>query len=649
MKGLILFLSIVLVVNLSAQEPISTEKIFKLEMLLEGDLPDSIKMDLYISEIKEIDPWISHVPFQLAEKGLAYSKSIGDQLFIGKMQKMLGLFYDKVSNIDTAIIFYEQALVNFENSNDIHHEIECHLTLGEIYAVSDNFEKSLNHCYSALELSKGRNDEEGIGRAYTRIGRTMINSGGIGEALPFAIKARDIFLKFDNINGFQQALRVISDCHYLLDDYKKSIKVSNEIIAINENDSLNTDLMTKSEDYEIRGSIHSAFGQFALAAKDYKKAREIYILSSTPDTQNLNAINWGEAILFFNKKEYNKAIKLFKKVLKVENEANRTNRSHFVTESLSQAYAELSQYDSAYHYIMLHKMISVVQKKHETGMQMEELKTKYETEKKEATIYAQEEELTQQKIIQWSIFGFAGILGLLFFQSFRNSKLRKIANEKLREVNVKLESKNSENELLLKEIHHRVKNNLQTISSLLSLQSESISDKSAFDAVQESKNRVTSMALIHQKLYQGENLAAIEMRDYFETIGKAIIDSFGEKAENISLKVEMKDVELDVDTAVPVGLITNELITNSLKHAFPNKQKGQILITLEQEENGLLKLTIADNGQSTNNESVVKKEKGFGTLLIQLLTTQLGGKLDKSNETGTSTMIQFSPQNKSVA
>ena len=157
------------------------------------------------------------------------------------------------------------------------------------------------------------------------------------------------------------------------------------------------------------------------------------------------------------------------------------------------------------------------------------------------------------------------------------------------------------------------------------------------------------MALIHQKLYQGEDLGAIEMRDYFETIGKAIKDSFGERAKNVSLEVDMSEIELDVDTAVPVGLITNELITNSLKHAFPNKQKGQILITLTQDENDLLKLHVVDNGQNTATGSVVKKESGFGTLLIQLLTTQLGGKLEQSTKAGTSTIIQFPRQEKSVA
>ena len=161
--------------------------------------------------------------------------------------------------------------------------------------------------------------------------------------------------------------------------------------------------------------------------------------------------------------------------------------------------------------------------------------------------------------------------------------------------------------------------------------------------------RSAAMALIHQKLYQGENLATIEMRDYFETIGKAIKDSFGEKAKNVSLEVDMSEIELDVDTAIPIGLITNELVTNSLKHAFPNKQNGHIFITLSQEKNGLLKLQIADNGQASGKESDSKKEKGFGTLLIQLLTAQLRGTLEKSTESGTSTVIQFPLQEKSAA
>ena len=203
--------------------------------------------------------------------------------------------------------------------------------------------------------------------------------------------------------------------------------------------------------------------------------------------------------------------------------------------------------------------------------------------------------------------------------------------------------------MLLKEIHHRVKNNLQTVSSLLSLQSESITDQHAFDAVQESKNRVTSMALLHQKLYQGENLAAIEMRDYFNTIGKAIIDSFGERAKDVSLRVEMRPVALDVDTAVPIGLITNELVTNSIKYAFRRDQKGEIRITLSEEPGGLLTLQVADNGVAASPDQADKGKEGFGSLLIRLLTTQLGGSLERQTTAGMSTVIRFPVQIKSAA
>jgi len=183
---------------------------------------------------------------------------------------------------------------------------------------------------------------------------------------------------------------------------------------------------------------------------------------------------------------------------------------------------------------------------------------------------------------------------------------------------------------------------------LLNLQSESISDPSAFDAVQESKNRVASMALIHQKLYQGENLAAVEMKDYFKTIGKAVIESFGEKAEHISLDVEMDSVELDVDTAVPIGLITNELLTNSLKYAFDQQSDGKLSISLSLGEDSLYVLHIRDNGRGSGKVNR-QQPSGFGTMLVQLLATQLGGKLEKKQINGTSVVLSFKDQSRSVA
>jgi two-component sensor histidine kinase len=209
-------------------------------------------------------------------------------------------------------------------------------------------------------------------------------------------------------------------------------------------------------------------------------------------------------------------------------------------------------------------------------------------------------------------------------------------------TNDQLATKNAENELLLKEIHHRVKNNLQTISSLLNLQSASIKDPNALEAVQESQSRVRSMALIHQKLYQGENLAAVNMKEYFEAMGQSMLHSFGETGKRITLEVPMNDLELDVDTAIPLGLIANELVTNSLKYAFPDGQKGQIEISLTAEPNQQFCLRIADNGVG-QTESPVVQGTGFGTRLVKLLAIQLNGNVETNTAKGLATLVRFSP------
>jgi two-component sensor histidine kinase len=132
----------------------------------------------------------------------------------------------------------------------------------------------------------------------------------------------------------------------------------------------------------------------------------------------------------------------------------------------------------------------------------------------------------------------------------------------------------------MKEIHHRVKNNLEIVSSLLALQSSQIDDPGTKEAMLEGQNRVHSIGIVHQKLYQGPNLGGIEMKDYFLNLGESILDSFGAE-ERVKIELAMGKLDLDIDTAVPLGLIVNELLTNTLKYAFPNGQKGNVRIRLE--------------------------------------------------------------------
>ena len=313
----------------------------------------------------------------------------------------------------------------------------------------------------------------------------------------------------------------------------------------------------------------------------------------------------------------------------------------------SDCYAALGDYKNANRYTW--NYANEVERTYEEEISQlnAELIQKYETGKREATIVLQQQRIEQQTIRQWLFAGIAVLLGLTGLLLFWGIRQKQKSNAALEDANHNLEQKNQENELLLKEIHHRVKNNLQTISSLLNLQSASIQDESALSAVQESQSRVRSMALIHQKLYQGEKLAAVEMKDYFTTMSEAMLESFGQVAERIKLDIEMEELELDVDTAIPIGLITNELLTNSLKYAFPEERSGKIAISLISEEEDALCLKISDNGVGLNSKGEQNQSfgpgTGFGGRLVQLLTMQLGGKMEQHGDNGTATIIRFKP------
>jgi two-component sensor histidine kinase len=205
-----------------------------------------------------------------------------------------------------------------------------------------------------------------------------------------------------------------------------------------------------------------------------------------------------------------------------------------------------------------------------------------------------------------------------------------------------LSSKNNENVLLLKEIHHRVKNNLEVVSSLLALQSAKIDDPNMQKVMLASQNRVQSMGILHQKLYQGEHLAFIEMKNYLENLCINILDSYIE-TERIKVTIEMKEFELDVDTAMPLGLIVNELLTNSLKYAFPNGEKGNIELSIRELNENNFQLKISDNGVGKSLDAKAKGT-GFGSQLVDLLTRQIDGQLIQDVSNGTMILIDFKKQ-----
>ena len=198
-----------------------------------------------------------------------------------------------------------------------------------------------------------------------------------------------------------------------------------------------------------------------------------------------------------------------------------------------------------------------------------------------------------------------------------------------------------EKEILLKEIHHRVKNNMQVISSLLNLQSDQITDAQALAAFRECQFRVKSMALLHEKLYQSENLARISFGEYLESLLDYLFSSFGSKAAHISRHVEVRNVSLSLDTAIPCGLIVNELASNALKYAFLGRSEGEVHLTMALEADGLYHLRVRDNGIGLPKNLDWRKASSLGLQLVNMLTSQLRGTVEYRNGVGAEFHIAF--------
>ncbi len=204
----------------------------------------------------------------------------------------------------------------------------------------------------------------------------------------------------------------------------------------------------------------------------------------------------------------------------------------------------------------------------------------------------------------------------------------------------RLKASLEEKVVLLKEVHHRVKNNLQIISSLLNLQSDYLEDDRSRDIFKVSQNRIESMALIHEKLYQSKDLARINFAEYVQDLVDGLLSSYELNSSNISTNLDVDDSLLSLDAAIPCGLIINELVLNSLKHAFPTGTKGKICITLTKVE-GNLTLSVGDNGIGFPAEVDFQNTKSLGLQLVIALTNQLKGTVELKKDSGVEFKLTF--------
>ncbi len=565
-----------------------------------------------------------------AKQGVILSEKSKNKEWQPKFYEMQGRMYANLLVLDSASLFFKKAEKGYIALNDKKGQAKTYFKMAWVHRKKGELDKALEKDLSGLKLMEAIDDKAGICDALTRISDDLTSQNRLKEALEYAEKAIAIAEKYNLIGEIFYVNFNAGNVAMHLEKYQESFNYFDKALSIAQKQNLG--LPTLADITNSRGNAYKRLGNLKKALQDYEKSLALAKASNYQNAITTVTANLGEINLLLG--NYKEALKYQLETVRLQEENNDTSNLVENYHHLSTIYANLNDYKTALNYKQKAYQMRDSISSTESDAKMSEMLTKYETKKKEETIASQETAISQQKLIKSLFIGLALLLLVLLIIGYISYQSRSRKNRLLA-------IKNTENELLLKEIHHRVKNNLEIVSGLLALQSSQIDNQSTKDAMQESQNRVNSIGIVHQKLYQGTNLGAVEMKDYVLNLSESILKSFG-ATQKVKLELAMEKLDLDIDTAVPLGLIINELITNTVKYAFPNNQSGILSIKLEKHTDNILHLEVSDNGVG---KSGITQGTGFGGQLIELLTHQLNGNMTEENQHGTTIRFNFKMKN----
>ena len=396
--------------------------------------------------------------------------------------------------------------------------------------------------------------------------------------------------------------------------------------------------------YHNIGNVQLHTKEFDQAFNNLQKAYDLQKEIGSIQELNMTENKLGYAAAKLGKSE---GIPLLKHALEVSRENDYLHEEEQTLKYLSEVYEDRNDLTKALSYHKAYKTLSDKIYRQQVDAKTDELQVQYETAEKEqeiASLSAENKiqvlELNQARQMKWALM--LGLLGLALFAAllYRNNRFRRQVNAALTQQNILIEQNLAEKEMLLKEIHHRVKNNLQIVSSLLNLQSRNVHDEAARDAMREGQNRVKSMAIIHQNLYQEDDLIGVDTGQYIAKLTDSLRRSYNIDPDRISITTDIEAGKQDVDLMIPLGLITNELISNALKHAFTDGRQGHISVSLKRENNNL-KLSVKDNGVGIPDKDVSNTSASMGMKIVHAFTSKLKGQLSVHEDEGTEFILKI--------
>ncbi|MET0463399.1 MAG: histidine kinase dimerization/phosphoacceptor domain -containing protein [Chitinophagaceae bacterium] len=522
--------------------------------------------------------------------------------------------------------------------------------LGSLHVAMGDYERGVEYGLKAIQTAEALGDTSlSMCTYYNRLGSSYFELGDTAKSSAYFDKALQIAIRFDDKNYIANIASSISE---------QLVKTGRARQAL---DFLHTIFKRYPA---IRDNFKIQFAWILIPAylelKEYEQAApQIAFLEKVAERKGFDpevyALIYTALIPYYVATQQNlKAVQYAGSFRAV---AQKLNRADYAAQySLLQFRVDSATGDllSAIKHFQRYKIIKDSLLTERKSRQIEYFNVQYETAKKEKNIQSlqraaeiQEDHLhqadTREKI---TLVGAALILmiaGLLLYAY----NLKKKANAALLKQQQLIEEKNEalntlvkEKDWLMREIHHRVKNNLHMVVGLLASQAEYIKGKEALDAISESQHRVQAMSIIHQKLYQSENLSFTNMADYFRELTDYLQDSL-DKSIPVRFILDVEKVNFPLSLSIPLGLIVNEAVTNSFKYAFSGRSEGEINLSFKQAEPGYFRLIIRDNGIGFANSGALQKNASLGLSLIRGLSEDIKGHLGISNENGLKIEINF--------
>ncbi len=573
-----------------------------------------------------------------AQEAKKLAQKIEDKIGIAKAVYREGLTQMFRDNYFAADTNYQNALVLFKELNDIKGQAYTLGNRGLNYQNQAKYDKAVAVYLEALKINQAENDSIEIAKTYSNLGIVYKRIGNNERAIDYYQKAKTIFEAKKEIRFVGFVLNNIGLIYRDEENFDKAISTFREGLKITQS---NNDQTITGGLYNSIATVYKQTNQFDSALINYQKAKEIFV--QTNMTSKIAATNINLANLYIEKNELEKALKYglegFETMQKIQNseylqDANQT---------LATIYAKKNDFQKAFFYQKEYQTIRDSLFTEENKSELAKMEAKFGNRQKEfenellkkdnlQKTFEIEQEKKFNQILIISIVLVSLLLSFVAILFYENQKKKTL-----------LQTKNNAIQTLLSELHHRVKNNLQIIGSLLSIQVRRLEEPTAKHAIQDVQSRIRTMTLIHEKLYQTDLLTEVEIGQYVKELQEFLFRLY-QKENQIEAIISIPKTYINVDKAIPLGLILNEWITNSLKYAFPDTaieqtENNQITIELKENQSNYL-FVYQDNGigiQENKNIELPKNtaKKSMGTQLVMSLIEQLNAiKNEKAIQNG---------------